>query len=152
MEHYLHSLCRTNRGDGMGWYAPIELSDAQGALGYAIPVDQTGSIFTEYVVEVGTHHQTKRPTWKKYRLIQVTKRDFVLELNADTVRFSERPVYPAYRALPYRGKLTHPDFSYGFIELQPTDPGQIDTLFEEKQLFIIGCNPFSQYKGIDNFA
>ncbi|MCH8295726.1 2,3-bisphosphoglycerate-independent phosphoglycerate mutase [Candidatus Poribacteria bacterium] len=134
----------------MGWYAPIELGNAQGAVGYAIPVDKEGSTFAAYVVEVGTHRQTKRTTWKRYRLVKVAKRDFILKLGPDEVRFSERPVYPSYRVLPYRGKLKHPDFSYGLIELQPHDSAQIDALFEKRRLFIIGCNPFFHYEDVES--
>lgn len=152
MEHYLHSLCRTNRGDGMGWYAPIEVSDSQGTVGYALPVDKDGSTFASYFVEVGMHRQTKRPAWKRYHLVKVAERDFSLKLGPDDVRFSERRVHPDYRILPYRGKLKHPDFSYGLIELQPHDPVQIDALFEKRRLFIIGCDPFLHYEGVEKVS
>lgn len=132
----------------MGWYAPIELSDAQGAVGYAIPVNKDGSTFAEYVVEVGTHHQAKRPTWNRYRLVKVANRDFILKLGSNEVRFSERPAYSGPRVLPYRGKFKHPDFSYGLTEVQPQYPDQIDALFEKKRLFIIGCDPFLHYEGV----
>ncbi len=149
MEHYLHSLCRINRGDGIGWYAPIEISDSQGTVGYALPVDKDGSTFASYFVEVGMNRQTKRPVWKRYHLVKVAKRDFILKLGSDEVRFSERRVHPDYRILPYRGKLKHLDFSYGLIELQPHDLVQIDALFEKRRLFIIGCDPFLHYEGVE---
>ena len=152
MEHYLHSLCRANIGDGSGWYAPIELPDSQQAVGYAIPVNECGRTFDSYIVEVGTYRKTTSPIWKVYHLTKVAKREFLLKLSAEEIRFTERRVYSHYRKLPYRGSLKHPDFAYFLIELQPEEPDQIDDLFENKRMFIIGCNPFANYDGIESIV
>jgi hypothetical protein len=52
------------------------------------------------------------------------------------------------RALPYVGRLKHQDFACALAEIEPEDSAKLDLLCEDKQTFLIGCDPFSHYSGL----
>ncbi|MDM8549322.1 hypothetical protein QUF72_04555 [Desulfobacterales bacterium HSG2] len=146
-QHYLHSLCRKNVGNGTGWYAPAEIEDSQQAPGYVIPTDETGSAFGNYLVEVRVSVPGRMPEWLNCRLIRTGRREFLLSLG-DGIRFRERQVFPTHRTLAYMGRFGHSDFAHPLLEVEPEFPDRTERLFNDRQMIIIGCDPFQHYDGI----
>lgn len=144
-QHYLHSLCRKNSGNGTGWYAPAELEDSQQAPAYVIPADKSGSAFETYLAEVRV--SGPMPKRLNCQMSRIGRREFLLNL-ADGIRFRERRVFPTHRTLAYMGRFGHPDFALPLLEIEPESPEQTEHLFNDQQMIIIGCDPFQHYEGM----
>lgn len=145
---FIHTLALVGSGRGRGWLAPVEMDDdAPQTAEFAAPVDANRAFFPEYLVEVlRTSSGGQSKVWEEY----VLRRDgdpsvFTMRIGSEEIRF--RQVIRG--SFPYRGRLTHPDLTHKLAVLDPCDLGQLDRLFLEDRLVIMGCDPFAHYGGLE---
>jgi hypothetical protein len=145
---FVHSLVRTYENDKSGWCAPVELGeDSPHYVSFVVPLDDEKRLSSEYECELFETHQD-RQTIESRHLIKKGLDSFVLELAESVLWFVLRPCPQDVLRLPYVGKLKHDDFTQLFIEIQPEDPDALDVLFEQKGIVVVGCEPFTHYRGI----
>jgi hypothetical protein len=147
--HFVHSLVRTKKSGRTGWFAPIELGEsAPHYISFVIPVDERSGVFNEYTCETirtGARDDEKRDS---HRLLKKGEDSFLLALNRHEIWFNLRPQSKQEQRLPYVGELTHADFSLRFMEIEPEEPRILDQLGGAEGILIIGCDPFTHYRGI----
>ena len=145
---FLHSLVKTEVKGKTGWCAPVELGEAAPHyVSFVIPLDDRGSFFHVYTCETITAEEGAKRI-ESHELVRRGVDSFVLRLGKVELWFNVRTVPKEDRRLPYLGKLSHPDFSSRFMEIEPEEPERLDRLFEEGNTFVIGCEPFTHYSGI----
>jgi hypothetical protein len=149
---FIHTLVLVGPGKRRYWFAPAEMgTDEPQAARLALPVDQDQKPFPTYQVEILRYGSNGR---QETREVVTLKRDrrpggLSLEIDSHKVRFRAPDDPPAVPSFPYKGKLIHPDFEYRLATLEPCDPGQLDRLFLENRLLILGCDPFAHYGGLN---
>lgn len=149
---FVHSLVRLRRADQRGWCAPVELGEsAPHYLSFVLPVDPQGAFFTTYSCETVTVQGSKK-VLDRHELATEGNASFVLRLAGKDLWFAVKPPLNGPRRLPYVGGLKHPDFEFLFTEIEPRDGGQLDALFDRDRTFIIGCDPYTHYAGIEQHA
>jgi hypothetical protein len=148
---FVHGLVRAEENRKKGWLAPAELGEAAPHyVSFALPLDENGRFFQSYTCEV----INTRDGVKEVQLHQLIKHgtdSFVLRIGNLEIWFAVRPVSKDER-LPYVGKLKHDDFERLFTEIELEEPSKLDRLFETEGTFIIGCEPFAHYDGIEELA
>jgi hypothetical protein len=154
---FVHSLVKSQQEEKKGWYAPIELGEtAPHYIGFAIPVgDRLDERYRDrlderYTCEIVRVHKGEREIIPR-ELIRTGKDSFVLTIDERELWFVVRPM-SRDRRLPYLGKLEHEDFGLLFTEIEPEDPTMLDQLFLEKGVGILGCDPFTHYRGVTKFS
>jgi hypothetical protein len=149
---FVHSLVKSETNGQRGWCAPAELGEAAPHyVSFTVPVDEQGRFFGEYVCETVTAEGDRRRI-ESHRLVQQGPDSFVLRIGDRDFWFVVRTVPREDRRLPYVGRLRHPDFARSFAELEPVDLERLDSLFQEADTFVIGCEPFEHYSGISSLA
>jgi len=142
---YVHSLVKAERNGKRGWCAPVELGEATPHyVSFVVPLDDNGDFFREYICETVTAENGTKQTAAS-KLIRQGDGSFVLRLHGLDVWFTVRTVPKEDRRLPYVGKLEHADFASLFVEIEPEEPKKLDRLFDERSVFVIGCEPFTHY-------
>jgi len=149
---FVHSLARSTQADRQGWCAPVELGEsAPHYISFVIPVDERGVFFSAYSCEaVKTRNKVKSITL--YELSPQGVDSFLLRLEGKVFWFVVKPVLKPDQRLPYVGKLQHPDFRFLFTEIEPEEPDKLDDLCNREHTFIMGCDPFTHYSGIEKRA
>ena len=149
---FVHTLVRIGSGKRRYWLAPAEMrSDEPQTSRYALPVDKDKKPFPAYQVEVlrfgsnGRREIRETVTLKK----DSHSGDFSMQIGSNEGRLGPRRDRSASSCFPYKGKLVHPDFDHLLAALEPCDLGQIDRLFLEERLLILGCDPFAHYGGLN---
>lgn len=149
---FVHSLVRTEVNGKIGWCAPAELGEsAPHYISFVIPVDDSRGFLPEYTCEtvVADNNEKRRDS---HQLLQQGEDSFLLHLGERDVWFTVRPVSKVERRLPYLGKLQHADFAFLLTEVEPEEPAMLDQLYDEENTFVIGCEPFAHYSGINELA
>lgn len=120
-------------------------------VSFVVPVDENGDFFPQYACEavVAADGEKRRDS---HELLHQGRDSFLLRLGKSEVWFSVRPVSKSDRRLPYVGQLKHADFAWLLTEIQPEKPDMLDRLYDEENTFVIGCEPFSHYSGIERLA
>lgn len=130
---FVHNLTRVTKG----WKSPAECADD-------IPQDVSlvlpfkDSLLDNYECEI-LQYNTKLITKENLKKVNDL---FILELN-EIINFQ---IVPAKKRLPYVGKYQHVDFNNTFVEIEPTDPKQLDNILLKYNIIIIGCYPFKHYR------
>src|SRR5487761_1615859 len=149
---FVHSLVRTEANGKMGWCAPVEMGEAAPHyISFVVPVDDKGGFFPEYTCETIVSENGEKRI-EPHELMRQGSDSFLLRLGRRELWFTVRPVPKAERRLPYVGKLQHADFSLLLTEIEPERHAKLDELYEERNTFIIGCEPFVHYSGINELA
>ena len=86
---------------------------------------------------------------ESHQLIKQGEDSFALRLGQIELWFNLRASAKDQRRLPYVGKLGHEDFQYLFVEIEPEDPDTLDKLYDDQDMFIIGCEPFTHYSKLN---
>ncbi|HUG94253.1 MAG TPA: hypothetical protein VML55_25715 [Planctomycetaceae bacterium] len=148
---HVHSLVRLRGHRPDGWYAPVELGEAAPQYAnFVVPVTSSHCFFDRYTCELGNQRSDaieRRLVPFELRLVEEA---LVLTVGKRRLWFVAAPGAEQARVLEYRGALSHPDFAYPLIEIEPHDPGELDQLFDEQGWFLIGCDPFTHYGGLDS--
>ncbi len=149
---FVHSLAKTEIKGKLGWCAPVEIGEAAPHyISFVIPVDDKRGFFHEYTCEtIAVEDADKRI--ESHELTRQGEDTFVLRLGKLDLWFTVRAIPKAERRLPYLGKLQHADFAFLFTEIEPENPDRLDRLYEEENTFVIGCEPFVHYAGIEKPA
>ncbi|HVA51846.1 MAG TPA: hypothetical protein VNH11_36225 [Pirellulales bacterium] len=149
---YVHSLVRTEVNGKVGWCAPAEVGEASPHyISFVIPVGENRDFFSQYICETVVAESGERRR-EQHELLQQGKDSFVLHLGELEVWFSVRPVAKSELRSPYLGRLQHADFALLLTEIEPEEPDLLDQLYEKKNTFVIGCEPFSHYSGVEKLA
>jgi hypothetical protein len=146
---YVHSLVKVKTNQGAGWRAPVELGEKTPQhVSYTIPLDAGKTPPPQvYVCEV-VRVTPGVDRLAAHDLIPAGPNSFILQLEDEaSLWFHVRPV--SDRMLPYIGGLMHEDFRFPLVEIEPEDPAALDALYEQRGLFIIGCDP-SHYDGMSS--
>ena len=147
---FLHSLVRAEPKRKRGWCAPVELgAAAPHYVSFVLPLDENGGFLREYACETITVEQDGSKKIAAHTLVRQGADSFVLRLGARDLWFTVRAVPNKDRCLSYVGKLGHDDFASLFVEVEPEQPKELDRLYDERKTFIIGCEPFTHYAGIE---
>ena len=142
---FVHSLVKTQTNGKTGWCAPVELGEAAPHyVSFVIPLVDKSSFFDDYICETITTKEGKTGV-DSHQLIKQGEDSFALHSARSNFWFNLRPTPKDERRLPYIGKLGHEDFQYLFMEIEPEDPETLDKLYDDKDTFIIGCEPFAHY-------
>jgi hypothetical protein len=144
--HFVHSLVRFQEGEKRGWCAPMELGEAAPHyVSFVVPVgDKLDERYTCELVRAREGEREIIPI----ELVREGKDSFCLTFDGTEVWFVVRPVSRQDRRLPYVGKLGHPDFALQFVEIEPENHAALDRLFLECGVGVLGCDPFSHYRGV----
>jgi hypothetical protein len=145
---FVHSLIRTEAAGKTGWRAPLEIGEAAPHyVSFMVPIDTRGRFLQGYTCEtVITEAGTKRT--EAHQLVRHGKDTFLLRIDKTDLWFVVWPVRKDERRLPYVGKLEHPDFALRFTEIEPEKPELLDKLYDERNICVIGCEPFTHYVGV----
>ena len=147
---FLHSLVRAEPKRKRGWCAPVELGDAAPHyVSFVLPLDEDSGFFGEYTCETVTVKKDGSKKIDSHTLVRRGGDSFVLRLGARDLWFTVRAVPNKDRRLSYVGNLEHDDFTSLFVEVEPEQPKELDRLYDERKTFIIGCEPFTHYAGIE---
>ncbi len=149
---FVHSLVRAETSDKPGWCAPAELGEgAPHYVSFVVPIDGNREFLPSYTCEtvVAVAEQKRH---ELHELLYQGQDSFLLRLGSREIWFAVRPVSKAERRLPYVGRLRHEDFECLLTEIEPDEPRMLDRLYDEENTFIIGCEPFSHYLGIERLA
>ncbi len=148
---YVHLLTRIGRGKSAGWYAPAELPEEAPQSGsYVVPVDPSGNFYPSYACDlIADRGAGQQGPLLCGALVFQGNGVFSLRGNTITLAFRERPTARPPRSLPYRGRLTHPDFAHHFVEIEPKDKDALDELLAQENRIVVGCAPFAHYGGLD---
>ena len=140
---FVHSLVKIKKDNQTGWYAPIELGEnTPHYINFVIPVGLR--MDDRYLCDlVSTAHDKREVVTQE--LVREGKDTFLLSVEDVKVWFVIRPVPKNERRLPYHGKLIHPDFYFSFAEIEPEEPADLDRLFMEQGVGILGCDPVTRY-------
>jgi hypothetical protein len=150
MKCFVHSLVRTTTNQRLGWCAPWEMGEAAPqSIGFVIPVDEKGGLRNSYACETVKGLGSDERATVSRSLVKVGGDSFRLKLDEGDIWFTARSSPKKNRLLPYLGKLKHPDFDSLLIEIEPERQAALDRLCEETGEFVIGCDPFLHYEGID---
>lgn len=146
---FVHSLVKVEARGKRGWCAPVELGEATPHyISFVIPLDDRGALLNEYTCETITTDEGGTKSIYAHELVRRGEMSFVLRLGQLDLWFIVRTVPKEDRRLPYIGKLEHADFAAPFTEIEPEQPERLDRLYDEGDMFVIGCEPFSHYSGI----
>jgi len=146
---FVHSLVRSPLAGGKrGWCAPVELGEAAPHyVSFVVPVADNGQFFGSYSCEaVKVDNGVKTIT--THELASEGQDSFLLHLDGEGFWFIVKPAVKSARRLPYVGRLRHPDFRFLFTEIEPENPADLDNLWNERHVFVMGCDPFTHYSGI----
>lgn len=149
---FVHSLVRAEGSDKPGWCAPVELGEAAPHyVSFVVPIDENREFLSRYTCEtvLVAGEEKRRQT---HELLFRGQGSFVLPLGGNEIWFALRPVANRERRLPYVGKLIHADFERLLTEIEPEEPRLLDRLYDEQNTFVIGCEPFSHYAGIERLT
>ena len=150
---FLHSLVKAEMKRKSGWCAPVELGDAAPHyVNFVLPLDEDGVFFREYTCETIAVKEDGSKEIDSHKLIRQGEDSFILRLGAHDVWFTVRAVPNKERRLSYVGNLGHDDFASLFVEVEPEKPKELDRLYDERKTFIIGCEPFTHYAGIERLV
>jgi hypothetical protein len=145
---FVHSLVKTRTHGKKGWCAPAELGESTPHyISFVIPMVDKRTFFSEYTCETITRKAGETRV-ESPQLIRRSEDSFALRLCDLDLWFTLRPGPKDELRLPYIGKLGHDDFRYLFMEIEPEDPDTLDKLYENNDVFIIGCEPFTHYSNI----
>jgi hypothetical protein len=148
---FVHGLVRAQENERKGWCAPAELGEAAPHyISFVLPLDENGRFLPSYTCEVVNTHDGIKEI-KSQELVKHGADSFVLRLGEFEIWFAARPVSKDER-LPYVGGLKHDDFQRLLTEIELEDPKKLDSLFETEGTFVIGCEPFAHYDGIEELA
>lgn len=149
---FVHSLVKVVARGKAGWRAPIELGEATPHyISFVIPLDASGQFLPRYTCEtITTTKKTKRIT--SHELVKAGEDAFVLRRGTHEFWFTTTPGAKEERRLPYVGDLEHPDFQLLFTEIEPEEPNKLDELYNEEATFVIGCDAFTHYAGMQQLT
>src|SRR5262249_13386810 len=143
---FVHSLVKTQKGEKVGWCAPIELGEsAPHYISFVIPVDE--EMDDRYACEVRGGDQRMIVA---HEMIRTGKDSFFLDIGDARLWFTVRPASTKGPRLPYVGQLKHADFTSWFAEIEPEDVSRLDRLCDDENLIVIGCDPFNHYSNVSN--
>lgn len=149
---FVHSLVRAEIDNKAGWCAPVELGEAAPHyVSFVIPVDESREFFKRYTCETIVVMGEERRR-EAQELLYQGQNSFVLRFDGNEVWFAVRPVSKTERRLLYVGSLGHADFERLLTEIEPEELALLDRIFDEKNTFVIGCDPFSHYAGIERLT
>lgn len=138
-------MVRADRGDGLGWYSPAELSDQLLDFCFVIPMREDGSAFPEgYWIEVLLNDGKREILTFEFR--QREDGTFALEHQSADIVFQEIDVPSSQRLIPYRGRFHHDDFAYQLLGLEPIMDEVYDFMLGGTEAFLIGCHPATHYQ------
>jgi hypothetical protein len=144
--HFIHTLCRRSLGTGMGWYAPLELENSEQGVCFAAPVDDKRRLFGSYRVEFVRLARLAAEGGPGAADAEVVDRDAIrFSIQGEAFTLVARRVFGRYRALPYRGRLSHADFRLRLVEFEEAQEGVFDALLESNGIVVMGCDPHSHY-------
>jgi hypothetical protein len=149
---FLHTLVLTGSGKRRYWLAPAEMGSGELQISsFALPVDEDRKPFPSYQVEILRYGSDGRREVRETATLERDRRlgDFSLQLDGHMIQFGPLSNSPVLSCFPYKGKLVHPDFGYLLAALEPHDPEQLDKLFLDDRLLILGCDPFAHYGGLN---
>lgn len=148
---FVHSLVKVDVHGKTGWCAPAELGEAAPHyISFVIPVDGSGNFLPRYTCEMITT-AGKRKSVASRELVKEGEDTFVLRLGSREFWFAATPGPKEGHRLPYVGKLRHQDFEFPLTEIEPEEPNKLDRLYDEEDTFVIGCEAFTHYSGIERF-
>jgi hypothetical protein len=146
---FVHSLVKATVKGKKGWCAPAELGEAAPHyVSFVVPLTSAGEFFHEYTCEIVRTLEQGSKTIEAYELLPQGRDCFLLSIDDVEFWFTLRTVPKGDRRLPYVGKLRHPDFAFLFTEIEPEDQKRLDKLYDDDNIFVIGCEPFTHYLGI----
>lgn len=149
---FVHSLAKMDANGTLGWWTPAELGEAAPHyISFVIPVDEKRRFFPKYACETIVIDKGERRS-EPNELHQQGNDSFLLRLGEFDVWFNVKPVPKSEARLPYVGRLQHPDFAFPLTEIEPGDHRLLDQIFETTNTFVIGCEPFLHYAGIEKLA
>lgn len=150
MEPYVHSLVRAEANKQIGWCAPFELGEAAAhSIGFVIPVDANGELHELYMCETVQRLGGDEPITRSHPLVKSGGDAFQLSLDGESIWFVARPQDKNNQLLTYVGKLRHPDFDFPLVEIEPESQAMLDRLCQITGEFVIGCDPFLHYEGVE---
>ncbi len=149
---HVHCLVPSLIAGKKGWCAPAELGEqSPHYVCFVVPVDDKGDFHERYACEVVTVGPVGR-TIGALELAFEGKDRFFLQVKSAKFWFHVKPPTKPLRRHPYVGELRHDDFRQLLVEIEPDDPTKLDQLFDEQHTFVIGCDAFSHYVGIERLA
>jgi hypothetical protein len=149
---FVHTLVRSPKSDRMGWCAPVDLGEeSPHYVSFVVPVDGRGRFFDAYSCEVVTIHDGRKSI-ATHEFSSEGNDAFLLRLAGREFWFHAKPAVKSQRRLPYVGRLRHPDFGLLFTEIEPERLEELDELCEKGHVFIIGCEPYEHYSGLQRHA
>jgi hypothetical protein len=131
-----------------GWVAPVELPDEGGQAGaLVVPLDANGGLHPRY--RLGYAKYLGKGSYQSYSSVLDRQQPGDLEwsIGGRTVCFRLRLVGGQPVVFDYVGQFLHPDFHSRLAEIEPESERQLDELFDEESVVVVGCDPATPYPG-----
>ena len=148
--HEVHFLTLAVAKNRRGWITPLELPPgSQRAATHVVPVDLAFGLFPRYRVEFarcspdGSH----TPDWTE---MVVRPAGFLKVIGSWSLCFHLRMEKGQPVVFDYVGSLTHEDFGFPLAEIVPEEESQLEELYVQQQIVIVGCDPLTSYGGTNS--
>jgi hypothetical protein len=149
-QHQVHFLTLGVANKRRGWVAPLEMPKGiQQAATHVVPVDAALRLFPRYRVEFarcspGGGHT---PDWSE---MDLQPSGFLKALiDSWSIRFQLRIQNGQPVVFEYVGVLTHSDFRLLLAEIVPEAESDLEDLYVQKNIVIVGCDPITEYGGVN---
>ncbi len=150
IQHQVHFLTLAAVNTTRGWLAPLELSEGCQQQGtHVVPVHSGSSLFPRYRVEFARCMAGGGQTsdWSEMDLQQ--SGFLKLLIDSWSLRFSLRKQNGQPVLFDYVGILRHPDFRYRLAEIVPENEQDLEDLYAQRGIVIVGCDPVTEYGGVN---
>lgn len=147
---FVHCLVPPD-GVPTGWIAPTELGEkSPHDISFAAPLSPEGKLRDEYICEVAFTDDAPAASRKQtaYTMRKKSDTTLLLTIGQYELWFIVTPTTQNRKRRRYVGNASHEDFAFPLIEIEPRDVAAVDRLCEREGIFIIGCDPFTRYRGI----
>ncbi len=149
--HEVHFMTLAIVNGRRGWIAPLESpKETQQAGTLVVPVDAGGKFFSRYCLAF-VKYLGQGQTIPNSSIIDLQPSGFLNALiNGRDIRFQIRIAGGNPVIHEYVGTLTHSDFRFPLAEIEPESEQQLDDLYSRDRIVVVGCDPPTNYRGMDS--
>jgi hypothetical protein len=149
--HEVHFLTLAVVKGLQGWIAPVEaLNESHQTGTYAIPIQASGTFFNHYCLGFVKYLGQGRLLANSSIMELQNSGFFKVQIGGATVRFQIRLSDGNPIIYEYVGGLLHPDFQLPLAEIEPESEQQLDDLYSQERIVVVGCDPASCYGGMNS--
>ena len=145
--HEVHFLTLAVAHNRRGWVTPLELPPgSQRAATHVVPVDSTFGLFPRYRVEFAkcSYDGSDASDWTE---MVVRPTGLLTVIGTWSICFQLRMEQGQPVIFDYVGSLTHEDFRFPLAEIVPEEESQLEELYVQQHIVIVGCDPMTSYGG-----